>query len=165
MAYQMSFPAAGSGTYQCHCLISWHWQLFRSGILIDGSHNDVCNSGVITSSTTNSTMIILDVFHSSLCRNWDREAPLQCLACSAPFRGNAPRNSFPTRSGVVLIAKVTTQLKCIYSRAFIPNAKFYMEVAHSASNFRIVLKTTPGKAMLRHFDTCAFILCYFCRIQ
>ena len=110
-------------------------------------------------------MIIFDVFHSSLCGNWDREAPLQCLACSAPFRGNAPRNSFPKRSGVVLIAKVTTQPKCIYSRAFSPNVKFYMEVAHSARNFRIVLKTTPGKTMLRHFDTCAFIPCYFCRRQ
>ena len=61
----MSFPAAGSGTYYCHCLISWHWQLLRGGILIDGSHNDVRNSNVITSSIPNSTMIILDVFHSS----------------------------------------------------------------------------------------------------
>ena len=161
----MSFPAAGSGTYYCHCLISWHWQLLRGGILIDGSHNDVRNSSVITSSTPNSTMIILDVFHSSLCGNWDRGAPLQCLACSTQFRGNAPRNSLPKRSGVVLIAKVTTQPKCIYSRAFSPNAKFYMEVAYSASNFRSILKTTPGKAMLRQVDTCAFIPCCFCRRQ
>ena len=81
----------------------------HGGILINGSHNDVCNSSGVTSSTTNSTIIILGVNHSYPCENLDLAAHLQCLACSVTFRGNAPRNSFPKRSGIVLVATAIPQ--------------------------------------------------------